>query len=158
MQKNDQLSLDISHANARLVTYANVKRHHVDLKFDTTREARVLCDEIEIEQVLVNLINNAIDAMKDSHNRSLSIKLFEEEKEVVLQVRDTGNGISAEHQKKLFQTFFTTKAIGAGTGLGLSIVKGILDEHFASVELLTEEKETCFEIRFNKQRSSPHAA
>jgi two-component system sensor histidine kinase HupT/HoxJ len=69
---------------------------------------------------------------------------------VVVLVRDSGNGIADEIQAKLFQPFFTTKDVGEGTGLGLSIVKGIIEEHGGSIEVVPTDPHTCFEIRLPK--------
>ena len=99
----------------------------------------------------VNLINNSIDAVKDSHDRWVKMELGETISEIVLRISDSGLGIPEHVQKKLFQPFFTTKEVGEGTGLGLSIVKGILDDHKASIELLANQPHTCFEIKFPKQ-------
>lgn len=120
-------------------------------------QASIFCDEIEIEQVLINLINNGIDAVKNSEEKWVKISLHEEKDSVVIQVRDSGNGIPKEIVGKLFQPFFTTKPIGEGTGLGLSIAKGILDDHDASLAILNNDPNTCFEIRFKKCEMSKAA-
>lgn len=118
----------------------------VDFKTDL----QILCDEIEIEQVLINLINNATQAAKDSPDPWVKISIFEKQSYVVLWVENSGPLIPDEIRFRIFEPFFTTKAIGKGTGLGLWISKGILDEHHASFELLSGRKNTCFEIKFNK--------
>lgn len=110
--------------------------------------AKILCDENEIEQVLINLVNNAIDAISALPEKWIKINLFEDQNELVLQIVDSGSGISPEIENKLFHPFFTTKPVGEGTGLGLSITKGILDQHKASLKLNRQMKNTCFEIRF----------
>ena len=107
---------------------------------------------------MVNLINNAIDAVKKNSTKWVQVDLFEDGTAIILQVRDSGTGLSEEAQKKLFQPFFTTKPVGQGTGLGLSIVKGILDEHQATIEVITTEPNTCFEIRFKKAEVRQDAA
>jgi signal transduction histidine kinase len=81
-------------------------------------------------------------------------KIFEEGLEVVLQVIDSGSGISPEIETKLFQPFFTTKPVGEGTGIGLSICKGIVDHHKANIRLNRELKNTCFEVRFRKSEAT----
>ena len=74
-----------------------------------------------LEQVLVNLLNNAIDAMQDAPERRIEILIAESGGEVSVEVEDTGCGIPSEHQGLIFAPFFTTKDVGAGLGLGLSI-------------------------------------
>lgn len=100
--------------------------------------------------MLINLINNAVDAVKDLEEKWVHIELFDEESEVVLQVRDSGHGIPVDQRERLFQPFHTTKPVGEGTGLGLSIVKGIMDDHQASIKVLETSETTCFELRFAK--------
>ncbi len=135
---------------AVILTAAKAQRHGTSVKVECRMDCQVVCDEIEIEQVMVNLINNAIDAVKKHCPKWVQVDLFEDGTAIVLQVRDSGTGLSEETQKKLFQPFFTTKPVGQGTGLGLSIAKGILDEHQATIEVITTEANTCFEIRFKK--------
>ena len=71
---------------------------------------------------------------------------------IAQQIIDSGTGISEAIQKKLFEPFFTTKKVGEGTGLGLSISKGILDEHKATITILNQVPQTCFEIVFAEVR------
>lgn len=135
---------------AIILTDAKSRRHSVPVTVRTHGIGKVICDEIEIEQVLVNLINNAIDAVTDRDEKWVHIELSETDRSVIVQIRDSGRGIDPDIQKKLFQPFFTTKPVGQGTGLGLSIVKGIMDEHKATVDLLASDPHTCFELNFPK--------
>jgi PAS domain S-box-containing protein len=123
-------------------------RHDIAIKAKLDCDARVLCDEVEIEQVIVNLVSNAIDAVKALPERWVELGLGDEPGAVVLWVRDSGPRISPEIEDKIFQPFFTTKPVGQGTGLGLSISKGILGDHGASISLRPGDDNTCFEIRF----------
>ncbi len=79
----------------------------------------------ELQQVLLNLFNNALDAMSEAGGR-LSIRARLEEGTLILEVADTGPGIPKEDLPRLFDPFFTTKPVGKGTGLGLSICYGII--------------------------------
>lgn len=82
-----------------------------------------------VEQVLTNLIRNALDAMAHKPDEAvLKLTLITEDEEAVLQVEDNGSGLSAEASEHLFDPFFTTKPVGEGTGLGLAIAFGIIDE------------------------------
>ena len=81
----------------------------------------------ELQQVLVNLIHNAIDAM-ENQNGILTLSASRKNNQVVLDVSDNGPGISRENLAKIFDPFFTTKPVGKGTGLGLSICYGIIKE------------------------------
>ncbi len=95
--------------------------------------ASVFCDVLEIEQVFVNLVGNAIDAIETAAVRTIHINVFDKNDRLIVQVQDSGKGIDPQIRHRLFEPFFTTKAIGKGTGLGLSIVKGILDRHGATI-------------------------
>lgn len=118
------------------------------IEIQVPRDILITCDPVEIEQVLVNMINNAVDAVKGLENRWVKLIAFQSEERVLLQIQDSGPGISTEIEMKLFDPFFTTKPAGEGTGLGLSIAKGILDQHKATIRLNREFANTCFEISF----------
>lgn len=150
-------SLEKVVSESLVLTESKAKRANTVLTFECGSDAEVECDEIEIEQVLVNLINNAIDATEEVTNRWVRISIFEEGPFVVLQVRDSGMGIPENIRDRLFEPFVTGKRSGKGTGLGLSIAKGILDEHGATITLLSDEPETCFEVRFKKVEGKSHA-
>jgi PAS domain S-box-containing protein len=89
----------------------------------------------ELQQVFINIINNAHHAMIDSHRRPsrLSLRTRREGETVRVSIADSGPGISEEHISKIFDPFFTTKEIGKGTGLGLSLSYGIIKEHEGSI-------------------------
>ena len=78
-------------------------------------------DRARVKQVLVNLIRNAVDAMRDCNQRELRIKISVQNKEVEISISDTGSGIADQDMEELFTPFFTTKEVGEGMGLGLSI-------------------------------------
>jgi PAS domain S-box-containing protein len=135
-----------------ILTLVEVKsgRENVAIKIETKTDAQIFCNSIEIEQVLINLISNAIDAVKSLPEKWVNVSTYDDGKSVVLRVTDSGAGIPKNIREKLFDPFFTTKPTGEGTGLGLSISKGILDEHKASISVLDSCPNTCFEIRFHK--------
>jgi len=87
---------------------------------------RVWGDEVRLQQVLVNLLRNALDAMKGADHKFLAISVAEQGGEVRLSVADSGSGISEDGLAHLFDPFFTTKPAGEGLGLGLSISEGIV--------------------------------
>jgi signal transduction histidine kinase len=134
-----------------VLTGTRSKQKNVSVKIPDPCALQVHCDPIEIEQVLINLINNAIDAAAETPDPWVEINLDETRDSVIVSVRDSGPGISPEIEEKLFQPFFTTKPVGSGTGLGLSICKGIVDAHQASISLNRNDTHTCFEIRFPKK-------
>ncbi len=133
-----------------ILTESKSKRHHTSVSVECLTHVHILCDEVEIEQVMVNLINNAIDAVKSSNEKWVKVSIFEEGASVVMRVMDSGPGIPESVRDKLFHPFFTTKKVGEGTGLGLSITKGILDEHRATIGVVADCPNTCFEVKFPK--------
>jgi PAS domain S-box-containing protein len=134
--------------DALILTEANVKKCDVRIEIESRCMGVIHCNEIEVEQVIVNLINNALDAIKTKIDKWIKISIYEEANQVVLRVMDSGKGIPEEVRQNLFDPFFTTKQTGEGTGLGLSISKGIIDEHKATITVLDNCPNTCFEIRF----------
>lgn len=129
----------------------NAKRHAVEIYAQNIGAYELFCNAIEIEQVLVNLINNSIDAVKELEDRWVSLDVGADSGTIYLRVMDSGPGIPVEIESKIFQPFFTTKMVGQGTGLGLSISKGIIEGHDARIYINRNFKNTCFEIRFKRQ-------
>jgi C4-dicarboxylate-specific signal transduction histidine kinase len=93
----------------------------------------VLGNAIQLEQVLINLLTNARDAVSLSALRLISIECVVEAPFVELVISDTGAGIPEGLEKRIFDPFFTTKEVGKGTGLGLSITYGIIKEHHGTI-------------------------
>lgn len=102
---------------------------------------------IQIEQVLVNLINNAKDAILDQDQPWIEVSLEPESDLINIKITDSGYGIPIKEQSKIFDSYYTTKSAGQGTGLGLSIAKQILDEHNGSLEIDSNSPNTCFVIK-----------
>lgn len=100
-------------------------------------------DPSQLQQVLLNLFNNAIDAVLDRHGAKggeLTITAGQAENgNVEIKVRDNGSGISPENLKKIFSPFFTTKPVGKGTGLGLSVCYGIIDSMGGVMKVSSEK-------------------
>ncbi|MBK7861366.1 MAG: HAMP domain-containing histidine kinase [Archangiaceae bacterium] len=91
----------------------------------------------QLQQVLLNLGTNALDAMK--HGGTLTLSVQPRLGGVVLEVTDTGSGISEAIRGRVFEPFFTTKGVGEGTGLGLSLVYQIVQQHRGHIDLVTKE-------------------
>ncbi|MCV6611980.1 MAG: ATP-binding protein [Amphritea sp.] len=93
----------------------------------------------QIHQVVVNLIQNALDAMTDSETKRLQLDAEICEGRMIFEVRDSGPGIEEEALSRLFEPFFTTKPVGMGTGLGLSISYGIVSQHGGELSIANHE-------------------
>jgi len=98
----------------------------------------VKCDFRQIQQVFLNLIINASEAMEGGGVLSISAIRSGKNGFLEITISDTGGGISREDQKDIFEPFFTTKAEGRGIGLGLSVVYGIITNHNGSIEVESE--------------------
>jgi PAS domain S-box-containing protein len=99
----------------------------------------VYVDEHQIHQVILNIINNAVDAILSFKNEgTIEINLAREEDKIRLIFSDNGPGIDPRHIKKIFDPFYTTKEVGKGTGLGLSISYGIIKEHNGDIIVKSE--------------------
>jgi two-component system NtrC family sensor kinase len=92
-------------------------------------------DERELQQCFLNLIFNAIEAMPKGGQLCIISELEGDKKNVRVEVKDTGYGISEEHLEHIFDPFFTTKGEGKGTGLGLSIVYGVIKNHKGNIKI-----------------------
>lgn len=88
----------------------------------------VMGGQLRLQQVIINLFNNAIDAMEDAATRVIEIDIEQVDKRLLIHVRDTGGGLSEDMLAQVFDPFFTTKSPGKGLGLGLSISYNILED------------------------------
>src|SRR5919197_3136494 len=98
-------------------------------------EPTVIGNPIQLEQVFINLLTNARDAMADSPRKAIEVGCAVTPPMVQVTFGDTGPGIPAGLEQRIFDPFFTTKEVGAGTGLGLSITYGIIQEHEGSISV-----------------------
>ena len=115
---------------------------------------KVECQPGKINQVFMNLVTNAIQAIKTKAHQSdeefLTIKSWYTDQQVKISIKDSGIGMSEETKHRIFEPFFTTKDIGEGTGLGLSIVFSIIEKHKGNIEVISKIGEgTEFIITLN---------
>jgi len=98
-------------------------------------ELLVLANPIQLEQVFINLLTNARDALADSKRKTIRIASSRDEERIRIAFSDTGPGIPRELEQRIFDPFFTTKEVGMGTGLGLSITYSILREYAGDISV-----------------------
>lgn len=98
-------------------------------------ELIVVGNAIQLEQVFINLLTNARDALADKPRKIITITYVQNEDRVELSFCDTGPGVPSGLEQRIFDPFFTTKEVGAGTGLGLSITYGIIKEHQGTIAI-----------------------
>ena len=123
----------------------------IELKKDVQGEnLAVLGHATQVSQVLLNLINNARDALAEEKQKEkiISVLAYGDDSHVFIKVEDNGPGVSPENREKIFQSFFTTKGLGKGTGLGLSISVQIMEFYSGQLSLDSEAKGACFVMRF----------
>ncbi|MFK3797704.1 ATP-binding protein [Pseudomonas sp. NPDC088444] len=132
---------------ALLLLEARIRTERVSCVLDLTRPAWVLGDAIRLEQVLINLLRNALDAMSDKPLKRLEIRISEDSDHWRLCVADSGGGIADEHLANIFDPFFTTKPVGDGLGLGLAVSYAIV--HESGARLIAENLNTGAQFSFS---------
>ena len=124
-----------------------MRSEQVELRTQIDDEAEVLGDAIRIEQVILNLLHNALDAMAESETRILLVRIAREGDSCLLSVEDSGGGIAEETLGRVFEPFFTTKPVGQGLGLGLAVSYGIVRDLGGTLEAHNGELGAVFTLR-----------
>ena len=107
----------------------------------------IFCREVQIAQVLLNLLQNAFDAVIECEgDRWVRLEVASDAQSAAFDVIDSGPGVPADLKVRIMEPFFTTKPVGKGTGLGLSLSKGIVDEHGGELKLCEKDNHTCFSV------------
>lgn len=132
------------------IVKAKLDAHAITLKVQAPQvDVQLFGNEIQLSQVVMNLITNAIDAVKDCPEpRWIEVHYRPALEWLDILIIDNGPGVSPENREKIMEAFFTTKGTGHGTGLGLSISKAIVEAHHGSLVLMSAEKHTTFRMRF----------
>jgi signal transduction histidine kinase/ActR/RegA family two-component response regulator len=153
----DQTLFDVSEiTRPRWKDRAEASNVQITVDLQIRSKAKVMGDESELREVLVNMVFNAVDAMPDGGNLTLAAEDLGET--VVISVADTGTGMPSEVKSRIFDPFFTTKG-KAGMGLGLAVSFGIIRRHEGSVEVESEVNAgTKFKIILPKANISEEAA
>lgn len=112
------------------------------------RSFQISCRSVEVSQVLLNLLNNAVDATDGCDLKEIAIEVELTNDEIRVCVIDSGAGIPVHLRSKIMQPFFSTKPVGKGTGLGLSISRTIMAAHKGRLELDGSRGRTCFVMAF----------
>jgi signal transduction histidine kinase len=133
----------------------NLTRHKMELQniqLTTRLPAEVIIvkgDTNRLQQGLLNLIFNAIEAMPEGGELEISSALVKQKHEVQIEIRDTGHGIPNKYLHHIYDPFFTTKKEGEGTGLGLSIVYGVVSNHGGKIRVKSQSNQgTTFILTF----------
>jgi two-component system, NtrC family, sensor kinase len=132
-QETTFVPLNVNNVIASSLTLLHHRLGRVDLHQDLDAVPDVMGDPVKLEQLLINILENSLDAMPEGG--SLSISTARRNGVVEIRVIDSGAGIPEENLQRVFDPFFTTKEIGQGTGLGLAICYGIIRQHHGMIEI-----------------------
>ncbi len=143
LDESDLKFVDIHEGlNSTMVLLRNNIPKNVTVRYDYGELPKIECFAGKLNQVFLNIINNALNAIKmkpEQGDESLTIKTrLEEDKMVSISIKDSGIGMSDKVKEKIFEPFFTTKDVGEGTGLGLSIVFSIIEKHQGRIAVNSE--------------------
>jgi two-component system, NtrC family, sensor kinase len=152
--------IDLQNLSAQVLEMLkpSAKKQNVDLDLLKNEDIPLVSiDPYQIQQVLINLVMNGIQAMPEGGHLELGIHMKHarppaqncspKQNYAVIYIKDEGSGIPEDHIHHLFEPFFTTKSVGQGTGLGLSIAYGIVREHGGWIDVQSEiGKGSCFTI------------
>jgi C4-dicarboxylate-specific signal transduction histidine kinase len=128
----------------------------IEVELDLSpNELVVLGNPIQLEQIFINLLTNARDALAEAPERKIRIASRLEEGDIQIVLADSGAGIPEGIQSRIFDPFFTTKEVGAGTGLGLSITYSIVKEHGGEITLAPSARGAQFEIVLPLAKEAP---
>lgn len=135
----------------------------VHLEMDPIPEGLTLeCRGVQLCQVLVNLLNNACDAIGQLIDSRIHLGISDQGETVRISVTDSGSGIPPEIRQRIFEPFFTTKGIGKGTGIGLSVARDLVEAHQGTLRLDNDSPHTRFimeipKLQARQSRHEPHA-
>ncbi len=156
IEETDPVPIDLNSAiqgSLDLVSFL-YRQDNIELRNGLSQGTPMVLGNIgKLQQVLMNLLSNAQDAMESSRTKIISVDTHEEASIVVVAVADTGCGIEAESIKYVFSRSYTTKPVGKGSGMGLDLVRKMVEEMGGSIEVESEvSKGTTFRMIFPRYR------
>jgi len=143
-KEHQEEEVDINANIEEIINVVNntMKLNKVSVIMDMTEDLpRVRCEPREIQQVIFNIINNAIAVMKGGGVLTIETRALHDGQSVEIRITDTGAGIKKEHRTQIFDPLFTTKKVGEGTGLGLSVSYGIITKYGGTITFETRTPE-----------------
>ena len=140
---------EIVDSSVELIAY-NAKTSSISLEKDYSPSLpKVSVNANQLQQVFINILNNALHALANRPRPALKIRTEHNSQKVRVIFEDNGCGISPKNLEKIFDPFFTTKEVGKGTGLGMSISYGIVHEHGGDIRVESKEGEGArFAVEF----------
>ena len=132
----EQVDVDDVIERSLLLVHEQLRLRGIEVELELCpEELLVVANPIQLEQVFINLLTNARDALADSKRKTIRIASSRDGEKIRIAFSDTGPGIPLELQQRIFDPFFTTKEVGTGTGLGLSITYSILKEYGGEISV-----------------------
>jgi PAS domain S-box-containing protein len=130
----------------------NLRVRGIELRVEgDAADATVSCRSTQIVQILLNLLNNARDAVADTVSPTIELRMTADDEHAEVRVIDSGPGVPPELRERIMEPFFTTKPVGRGTGIGLSIARSLAEDNGGTLMLDERQRATCFVLRL------PHA-
>jgi len=153
-------SFYLSDALNDVINLSSDRFKHAQIKVEVQGDDRVplFGQANQVGQVILNLLNNSYDAVKDQRERWVKIIIVRSKDWVLVDVVDSGPKISSKISHKLMKPFFTTKAVGKGTGIGLSISKTILNDHGGNITFMRNAPHTIFRVTLPVNHAFRHYA
>lgn len=146
----DAAEINLNHLTRRVVELEKNQHRYDRVEIELNLDPhlpRIQADEAQIQAVISNLMTNASDAMPEGGKLIIRTRRAKDD-QIIFEVEDEGEGITAENQARLFTPFFTTKPLGKGVGLGLSIVYGIIKMHRGQISVQSKLSEgTTFTVQ-----------
>lgn len=135
-----------------------IKKSNIELNINLNGEdPNIYCNPSQISQILLNLINNSIDAIKNSNPKWIRIECTIQNNFLLIEVIDSGKGIPVEIRDRILFPFFTTKQVGHGSGLGLSVSKGLAEANGGNLSLNPACENTSFIVKLPVDQSKTFA-
>ncbi len=123
------------------------KKKGIEINLDENNlDTKINCSQVEISQVVMNLISNSIFAVEGLDEKWIQISVKKDERNMSIEIVDSGKGIDKSVQEQMMQPFFTTKPVGEGSGLGLGICQAILQRHRGKLLYLEDRDHTTFQL------------
>ncbi|MGE3655130.1 MAG: sensor histidine kinase [Flavobacteriales bacterium] len=157
LDESDLMLADINEGIESTLVLLRSEYTGIEIRKELGNLPKIECYPGKLNQVFLNLLNNAIHAVndkKDSENKKvIEIRTFSEDETIGISIKDNGIGMNKDTQNKIFDPFFTTKEVGKGTGLGLSIVYRIIENHHGTIHVESEENNgTIFTLNLPKHQ------
>lgn len=130
-----------------------MKNHGVNLRFYNIDQYKVIGNKVQIEQIFLNLLNNAFDAIEFLPDKWIEISAHDAGDRLQIYVKDSGTGIPSEIASRIMEPFYSTKDAGKGTGLGLALASGIAEKHGGKLSYVQKANHTTFLLEFPKPKS-----